>query len=539
MAYAFNRSKRQEQPQKADIFAAEGQQRGAVVSAQGGKSPENLRAKQLPGTVPVTTDTAAPLAAGESKAPDVSPQQSAVKAVRAASEQPGQFPGIFGSIQGQIATANQGLQNEANAYVSGSTPANMPSREQIEAAIAGGDSRQSVLDALAGPQARAYTGPDFKTDTAIEDVGRVQSDTGLRELLAREQGPSYTGGMAAFDVAAMKKQKGFQDALRAAKGGQQALAEATTSLGEKAIAERKATETSAAEAAQKQTRDYLEAELARIDAQNQKEAEKANSLLSMVKQNPNNSAIRKMFREQVAKVQADVLAANPELAAYAKNIVFDLPQSYYTLGTADPASYMSADDVGRWQGISSLLGLGGTVPTAGAGGSWKDLISWDTDAIKAAISGQLGKKAQDAAAAKAQADAEAAAKVEEESAPIEFEEEKVYAKKTPSTIVPQIQAGQVAIDTSGDTTADLSGMQTTIAAPASMETDFSGLGQTGPSPWTGGAAGQLSEQAANELGTLGTGMWDFANQPVDAYKKMAQQMVDDYLTEAGQLDRWK
>jgi hypothetical protein len=263
----------------------------------------------------------------------------------------------------------------------------------------------------------------------------------------------------------------------------------------------------------------------------------------MVKANPNNSAIRKMFQEQVAKIQADVLAANPELAAYAKNMVFDLPASYYTLGTADPASYMSSDDVGRWQGISKLLGLGGTVPTAGAGGSWKDLISWDTEAIKAAISGQLGKKAQDAATAKAEADAAAAGKAE--AAPIEFEEEKVYAKKTPKTIVPQVLPGQVTVDTSGDITADLSGMQTTIAAPASMESDYSGTdysgasGSPGPGPWgTGGAVGQASEQLDNELGALGTGMWNYANQPVTAYKDLAQELVDKYRTGSGSKDRW-
>jgi len=372
VSYAFSQifDQLQDQQQKANVF---GQQGEGSQQQQGQQAPEAKTSTE--GSV---TDGGG--GASEVSAPkeslDVSgteASQAASKAARGKTQSPVSFEKIGQSIAGNT----QALQNEANAYVETGKAEQQYNLENpdLEKAIGGDQEAASKTSSLLN---RASINPvaqfKAKTDIGNKDLADLGSDTGLRGLLARGQGPSYTSGMAAFDAAALGRDAQFQQTLRALQGQQQDLEKMRSALEGSESDPRKQVETygtAQLKAAQDAARGYLGSQATTLQDAQAKEAADINAQLADLRKY-GGSAFQ---------------ASGADLGATQKQMMSDLqstnPALYQMLMASQGDTSGAASP---WRGVkaSDFVNVRGDV---GAGDVWDDKEAQRFNAIQGLLGG--------------------------------------------------------------------------------------------------------------------------------------------------------
>jgi uncharacterized membrane protein len=438
MAYAFGRVAQAQRggADKANIFTAQDESQGAVVSDQGG----NKRAFEAPGAVKASTEGSlegAGTGGGEgatTQRQDEQPQQSAAKAVRAAQTSRENFPGIFGTLQSGISKASQDLQNEANSYVTNKTAeykAPTLGKADYDAAIGGDETaRTNVGKVLAGTPTIDYQAPAWKTDTAFSDVGLLDSDPGLRSLLSRQAGPGYTQGMASLDAAALRKNPEYGNMLREIKGGQQALWQQGQDLAASAPKDIKTAVEGSWGGAQQGAKDYLTQAQQAILAQNEREAAAQNAALEAAKKATGGpKAVKKQKHQALKEWQA---AHKDQPAGWTSNLGIDSNAGLTWHPTYTANDFWSQGDFSGFRNIADLLGQGGQLPVAAPSPELGSLYSFDPNAYKSALDASF-----EAAKAKRPqytpgVGEGGATQTHASTAGIEFEPETTHAKEPPA-----------------------------------------------------------------------------------------------------------
>lgn len=134
-------------------------------------------------------------------------------------------PKAVAKAQGDLQTAQQSFQNEANSYLSNAANQNYNvDHSQIDQAIGGDstalDSVKSRLTQALPDQVSAFT-PTTNTD--ISDIDQLRTNAGVEGLLRRDADPNYSQGEAAFDMSVLGRDPQFNQIRAQLLGQQQGL----------------------------------------------------------------------------------------------------------------------------------------------------------------------------------------------------------------------------------------------------------------------------------------------------------------------------
>ncbi len=360
MAYTFDRidslfSRPQED--KTDVFSGKGQVTGnyGIVKTNVG------------GNLADTGTGAATNAGGESAAPQniIAPTSAAIKRNVAKA----QTPQTVNRIGQDLTSAQQKLQQEANQYVQNYQNQNYGVNEaDIESAVAGGN--QAKLGDIAQRYAKKNYGAvnQFNplTDTDIEDVQLLGSEGGVKRLLGREAGSSYTPGEGAFDVSLLRRNKDFNLIADQLQRQQKALSGETSGL--------KTSKTTEAQAeADKRYADATAAlesslkgrEAANIGAATQA-ASDVNARRAALRQQADQDFIEKNKQAALEAAKRDVLAYNPRAERFFNELNIN-PLDYYSVGgDVGYQDVLTPEQASQFNRIQDILGTGGSMQ-AGAG----------------------------------------------------------------------------------------------------------------------------------------------------------------------------
>ncbi len=214
MAYVFNTVNNQLEQQKANIF---GGQPGAQQGGPGASSPMDS------GAGPTPTSSGGTGAKPSGSAPQTSSQQTQSTINKASRSI--QTPGAVSKIGGNLQSAQQKVQDEANAYTQGAQNKSFNLEQgQLEAAASGDQAEMGNVGGRLNQQmadrAEAF---QPKTEYNLQDVADIQSNPGIKNMYRREVGPQYGRGESAFDAMLLQKNPEFQKTRAQLVQQQQAL----------------------------------------------------------------------------------------------------------------------------------------------------------------------------------------------------------------------------------------------------------------------------------------------------------------------------
>jgi hypothetical protein len=293
-------------------------------------------------------------------------------------------PKVFSSIEGQIQQRNQDLQNEANQYVQ-SQKANQNyalKNQDLEKAI-GGDAQTSeatrnLLNRQNIDQVNAFT----PKDTSIRDASLLSTDAGLKELIGRGKSPSYTQGMAAFDLQSLRRAPGFDKLVGMIQKEQTDLNKNAQELSSQKQKEVEDFGKSQLDAAQKSVRDYLTGQSGAIDAANEQEAAAYNALLDKYRREgvgAEESSALKAAREAAA---ANLGQYDKRSAAMIGDVAVDPRQYLNVRENAGRDEFVDQNEAARFNSIMDLLG---GADVRAAAGPQQQAFEFDRSALENAL----------------------------------------------------------------------------------------------------------------------------------------------------------
>ena len=264
MAYAFNRidrlmdkKKKTEDESLSRSFSPSPSASAAVSSA--------------PSRATATTPESAGAFLKESRPADNMPRrrsfnkQAAGRASFEASKgKLNKIPGFLGSIRGDISSRRAEIKSQADKFAEsqrgetakayGYTP------EEIESALSGGASGPEAftkLQALLNKKLGRNISSPKLSDPNIPRARYLTSNTGLKDLYSKKRSPSYTPGMAEFDLGSLRANPNFTTQVGGLIRDQDKLRKEAGELYKTRLDEAKAHDLSTLESNKKAIQDYL------------------------------------------------------------------------------------------------------------------------------------------------------------------------------------------------------------------------------------------------------------------------------------------
>jgi hypothetical protein len=363
-AYAFSRLKDSlgnEQQQKTNIFSADGTDAGlnqnASINGQDQRQPKT----SIEGTLDGRTS-------GSQQAEgvkDTGSQQQGLRQTIQRNVGKTQNPNLLNRAQDSLNAADKAVQDEADSYVAAAKTKNYGVKDaDIDSYVAGKQPGTEITDLLTRQAADKAEGFNSKQDLKFNDVDQLQSDEGIGQALRNEGGNSYTAGMGAFDLAALKRTPGF-DQLRASLGQQRTALQAKESGYEKSkTAEAQGAFDANMKSAQEAARAGLDARATGITGASDAAAQAANDSRKAGRADFLKGQTKSALAEQIAS-----LDPSKRLSPYISDTGTGINASdYYTdkdVTGADMLDQSGADQLNR---IMTALGKGPeSNRTAGAG----------------------------------------------------------------------------------------------------------------------------------------------------------------------------
>ncbi len=281
-----------------------------------------------------------------------------------------QSPAALDTVQGQIDTANQNLAKRASDYAAsqaashnyavGTDVADQAVKKQDKDAY-------GKITGLLGQTTAAPVDTFDASDIKANDADLLNTNAGIKNLVARGQGPKYSPNMAAFDSMLLQADPNFQKKVSDLKSQANQFTKSSADTATKAQADADAAAQANLTNSQKTIKDYLGQSQSGILEQEAAAAAKA------------NAALPQTIAAQKAKVAADLLKAQQDKARQALGGSFGAgradaqlaaikedPTKYIDwLKGYDPSQLITQDQATQYNTINSLLGLGGQSQVAG------------------------------------------------------------------------------------------------------------------------------------------------------------------------------
>ncbi len=385
MAYAFRAIDELMSPdqQKQNIFSSEqaqGQQPG-----QPGQQAE------------VKTNTEGEVASGggssasvsEGAAPQVTDTGAANRAAFKANIGKTQTPKALNDVQSQLQQRSANLQEQANQYFNAGKAGQQytMSSQDLDKAIGGEGAQRDAARGLLNRQ-NLNQFEDFKPgDVEVKDTNLLNTDAGLKKLVARGMGPRYSQGMAAFDVQSLRRTPNFDNILRTIRSDQDALRKQSQDLVGSKRAELESYGKQQLAAAQKGAKDYLGSQATAIDQANEQEAATANALLKKYRAEGVPDAEKKALEDARSAVTAMYDQVDPRFARFVSQAGADPRKALKVRDDYGRDEFVDAGESRRFNDIMSLLGQGDSRLASGARGP-------DYTVDRAALENQLVKGTQ-------------------------------------------------------------------------------------------------------------------------------------------------
>ena len=404
MAYAYSQIDnllQNQQQNNANIFQQGQQGQGGQQQGQGQQGQQ--------GQNPVITSTdadstgggggggnsnsAGSSSSGSSHAPAFNNFQTSDSAAVGAAANKTQAPSALGQVSQQLHTADQGLQDAANSYVTTGKAGqsySIPTGD-IDKAIGGDPGTSSSVTSLLN---RSTINPvaDFKAPSVTAaDSGNLATDAGLQQLVARGQRPTYTSGDAAFDLGALHRTNGFNGQVSGLQGQQADLQQKANDL---QISQPKAVSdygTGQLQLAQGDAKGYLTGKSSAIDANDQAQADAKNAALAALR-NPTapdaagQAAVLQGLQDVDKNYTGDKTAWNYQDSLHNAGVN---PNLYRTVhGDYGASDFTTGDEAKQYNQIQALLGLGGSRVAAGALGPD---VTYDQAGLESGIGSELAR----------------------------------------------------------------------------------------------------------------------------------------------------
>lgn len=369
MAYAYKAIDELLNPdsQKQNIFGAEG---------QGVAQPDPNAAAAVQAPVKTSTETevssgsgsggGSPVATpgGAPRSSIYSSSQTSDRAAIAANAGKTKAPQAIANISDQLRERQTRLQDEANNYVSGEKAKQSYNlgEDALDAAASGDSEKTAATRAFLGKKDINPVSEFAPSAVAVDDVDLLRTDAGLKNLVQRGMGPSYSSGMAAFDLQNLRRNQNFNDLIKMLQGSQDALSKDAEGY---KTTKRKEVEDygrSALTRGQTAARDYLASRASAIDAANLAEAKAANERLAAERQSGVADAEKKVLADSKQRVREAILQADPRSERFIDAAASSLsPRDFLRLRDDYSANdFVDTNEAKTFNQIMSLLGKGDT-----------------------------------------------------------------------------------------------------------------------------------------------------------------------------------
>lgn len=309
----------------------------------------------------------------------------------------------FDDIGGQLAQNQQNLQAEANKYTQDQTAAANSatafSGNDIDNAISGDSKAFGKIQRLINPGA-STPAPSFvpSKDYNLDDANLLSTDAGLRKLVSRGQDTHYTPGMAAFDLASLRKSEGFDKNVRDLQAQSANLSKAQNDYTNTLPTQAQAYLDQKLKEAAGGISTGLESRYNNLNQQNEAEAKALNDRLAAMRKGGVTGDQLAAFRKSVGDVaRKQVEGASPDLINYLDPSA-DLSPFVTYRDNVTAQDMIDAQEASKFNAIMSLLGRGLTYQAADPLG---DLATLDTQ-------GAANELVRNATTAKTEADKKAA-----------------------------------------------------------------------------------------------------------------------------------
>lgn len=311
-------------------------------------------------------------------------------------------PKVFQDIGGQLAANQKQLQDEANSYTTTQKAKQnyAVGNDDLEKAIGGDQDKWSSVRGLMN-QTTINPVDEFKpSDIDVKDANNLNTNAGLKSLISRGQDPNFTSGMAAFDLASLRKTPGFTNQVAGLQGQSTALQKQLSDLTTSEPKDIQDYGTQQLAAAQAAARGYLGNQSDLMDQQNAKEAQAANAHLQELKKS-GDPALSKAFLDSLTQdVKGRVAQLDPQAADLVDAGSIDPLKYQQVHGDYTANDFISPDEAKRFNSIMGLLGSGRAYTASGALG---DDVTYDRDAASNALMAST-LKARDTQKTQAQSD---------------------------------------------------------------------------------------------------------------------------------------
>lgn len=281
-----------------------------------------------------------------------------------------QSPAALDAVQGQIDTAKSNLAQRASDYAAsqaashnyavGTDVADQAVKKQDKDAY-------GKITGLLGQTTAAPVDTFDASDIKANDADLLNTNAGIKNLVARGQGPKYSPNMAAFDSMLLQADPNFQKKVSDLKSQANAFTKSSADTATQAQTDAVAAAQANLTNSQKTIKDYLGQSQSNILADEAAAAAKA------------NAALPQTIAAQKAQVEADLLKAQQDRARQALGGSFGAgradaqlaavkadPSQYVNwLSSYDPSQLITQDQATQYNTINSLLGLGGQSQVAG------------------------------------------------------------------------------------------------------------------------------------------------------------------------------
>lgn len=325
----------------------------------GGSQPTPPDQSQQSQPAGVKTSTAGDLGAGESLSSPFSatskastPTYSASSSGRAAiaanagrTATPGAFAGInkvLGDRSTYLASQAKGWEEEQRGNQNYGIAQPIYDKAINDGDEAASGQIRSTLDRGHINEVKDFAAPDVE----VRDIGLTRNDEGLAQLAARGQKPTYTRGMGALDVGAMRGRSDFQNLINDMSAKQSQLRkDRDTAVGKKKDIE--AYGKTQLETAQKDIKKYLGDYTSGLERDNELEAaDYTTKVLDPLRQHKGRTLAMDAWKEALARLPAGVDIANE----------ID-PQAYLTVrGDRRSDEMYDQGEVDRFNRVNGLLG---------------------------------------------------------------------------------------------------------------------------------------------------------------------------------------
>lgn len=313
-------------------------------------------------SAPATSSGSGPKVVGntDTQAADNRSTQAAFKANQGKVQTPAAFQAVQGSLDsGKAALAQKASdyaasQAASHNYGVGTDVADQAVKKQDQNAY-------GKISSLLGKSTADQVDTFDPGDLHVSDADLLNTNAGIKNLVARGQGPKYSPNMAAFDSMLLQADPNFQKQVSGLKTQAADLKKNVTDTSAKAQADAATAAQSNLTSSQQAIKDYLAQSQSGITAAEAAAAAKANADLPSI------------IAAQKDKVAADLLKAQKLRAQQALggtfgagradaqlNAIQEDPSKYINwISGYDPSQFVTQDQASQYNTINSLLGQGG------------------------------------------------------------------------------------------------------------------------------------------------------------------------------------